>query len=139
MHVLQTYRRVTSNDSEEWWKIWRVIDLSLQNWHKEFDEFWLKNLKDSKIYVLMGFFSPNYIIFELKKYRGVMFDCTQDWCKVWSKTGLSFQKLTLGIWQIFTRAHESLQIGTLMAYFCLKLKMYELKTYRGDMCHDKEE
>ena len=38
-----------------------------------------------------------------------------------------------------TRASESLQNGTLMASFCLKLKMYELKIYRGIMCHDNEE
>ena len=24
-------------------------------------------------------FWPYYIMFELQKYRGVMFDCTQDW------------------------------------------------------------
>ena len=40
---------------------------------------------------------------------------------------------------IFTRAHESLKIGTLMASFCLKFKMYELKICRGVMCHDNEE
>ena len=68
-----------------------------------------------------------------------MFDCTQDWYKVWRKTGLCFQKLTWGICQIFTRALESLQIGTLMAYFWLKLKMYVLKIHRGVMSHDNEE
>ena len=26
-----------------------------------------------------------------------------------------------------------------MAYFCLKLKMYEFKIYRGVMCHENEE
>ena len=65
-----------------------------------------------------------------------MFDGTQNWYKVWRKTDLRFQKLIRGIWQIFTRVLESLQIGTLMAYFCLKLKMYELKIYRGVICHD---
>ena len=29
----------TCHDSEEWCKIWRGIDLSIQNWHEEFDEF----------------------------------------------------------------------------------------------------
>ena len=140
MHERQTYWGVISNDTEEWWKIWRGIDLSFQNWHKEFDEFWLENSKVSNIYTLMGCFWPNYIIAELKKYRGVIFDCTQDWCKVWRrKTGLCFQKLTWGIRQIFTRALESLQIGTLIACFYLKLKMYELKIYRGVICHENEE
>ena len=25
--------------TEEWWNIWRGIDLSFQNWYKEFDNF----------------------------------------------------------------------------------------------------
>ena len=28
------------HDIEEWCKIWKGIDLSVQNWHEEFDEFW---------------------------------------------------------------------------------------------------
>ena len=64
-----SYRGVISNDTEEWWKIWREIDLSFQNWYKEFDEFWPQNSKVSKIYTFLGCFWPNYITFELKKYR----------------------------------------------------------------------
>ena len=33
-----TYRGAISNDAEEWWKIWRGIDLPFQNWHKEFND-----------------------------------------------------------------------------------------------------
>ena len=68
-----TYRGVISNDTEEWWKIWRGIELPFRNWHKEFGEFLLENSKVSKIYTLMCCFWPKYIMFELKKYRGVMF------------------------------------------------------------------
>ena len=57
----------------------------------------------------MSWFWPKYIIFELKKYRRVTFDWTQDWYKVWRKTRLCFQKLRWGIWQIFTRALENLK------------------------------
>ena len=78
-------------------------------------------------------------MFHLKKYRGVIFDCNQDWYKVWRNTGLCFQNLTWVIWQIFTRAIGSLQIGTLIASFCLKLKIYELLLDRGVMCHGNEE
>ena len=92
MYELQTYRGVISNDTEEWWKIWRGIDLSFQNWHKEFDEFWLENSKVSKIYTLMGCFWPKYIMFELKKYRGAIFHDTKVWCKIWRKTDLWFGK-----------------------------------------------
>ena len=87
-----TYRGVISNDTEEWWKIWRGSDLSFQNWHKEFDEFWLENFKVSRIYPLMGCFWPKYIMFELKKYRGTIFHGTRVWCKIWRKGHLWFEK-----------------------------------------------
>ena len=48
-------------------------------------------------------------------------------------------KMTWGIWQIFTRALESLKIGILMRSFNPKLKKYELKIHRGVICHDNEE
>ena len=47
--------------------------------------------KSQKI-ILMGFFWPKNIMLELKKYRGVLFDRTEDWCKIWRKTDLCFQK-----------------------------------------------
>ena len=40
---------------------------------------------------------------------------------------------------IFTRALQSLKIGTLMGFFCPTLLMYELKIYNGVMCHGNEE
>ena len=40
----------------------------------------------------MDYLWPKHIIFELKKYRGDMFDGTEYWCKIWRKTDLYFQK-----------------------------------------------
>ena len=80
------------HDNEEWCKIWRGIDLSFQNWHEEFDKFWPNHSKFSKICTLVGSFWTKYIIFELKKYREVLFDGTEDWCKIWRKTDLYFLK-----------------------------------------------
>ena len=34
---------------------------------------------------------------------------------------------------------ESLNIGTLMGFFYPKQKIYELKIYMGNLCHDNEE
>ena len=79
-------------ENEEWCKNWKGIDLSVQNWHEEFDEFWREHSKISKIYTLMGCFWPKYIMFELKEYRGVTFDGNECWCKIWRKTDLCFQK-----------------------------------------------
>ena len=85
---LKIYRGVMCHDNEEWCKNWRGIDLSVQNWHEEFDEFWPEHSKISKICTLMGFFWTKYIMFDLKKYRGVMFGSTEYWCNIWRKTDL---------------------------------------------------
>ena len=80
------------NETEEWRKVWRVIDLSVQNWHEEFDEFWPEHSKISKDCTLINYFWPKYIMSGRKNYRGVIFDDTEDWCKIWRETDLSFQQ-----------------------------------------------
>ena len=70
-------------------KIGGGIDLPFQNWYKKFENFWPEH---SKICTLMSSFWSKYIMFKLKKYRGVVFDDTEDWCKIWRKTGLCFLK-----------------------------------------------
>ena len=44
----------------------------------------------SKMFPLMGSFWAKYILFELKKYRGVIFHETEEGYKIWRKTYLSF-------------------------------------------------
>ena len=39
MFELKMYRGVIFNETEEGYKHWRGINLSFQNWHKEFDKF----------------------------------------------------------------------------------------------------
>ena len=63
MQELKIYRGFMCNETEEWWKSWRGIDLPFQNWHKQFDEFSLEHQKVSKIYTLMGCFWLKSIIF----------------------------------------------------------------------------
>ena len=58
----------------------------------KFDEFWPEHSKVSKNCTLMGSFWTKYIMFELQKYRGVMFHYTEEWCKIWGRTDLWFQK-----------------------------------------------
>ena len=93
MYELKIYRGVMCHGNEEWCKIWRGLDLSVQNWHEECNKFWPEHSKTSKICFLMGCFWAKYIMFELIKYRGVMLDDTRDWCRVWRKTDVCFQKL----------------------------------------------
>ena len=80
------------HDNEEWRKIWRGIDLSIQNWHEKFYEFWVEHCKISEIWTLISCFWLKYITFELKKVQRNYFRCTADWCKIWRKTDFYFLK-----------------------------------------------
>ena len=108
--------------------------MSFQNWHEDFDEFWPEHLKISKICPLMGCLSTKYTVFKLKKYRGVMFDGTGHWCKIWTKIDFCFQK-----WHEEFGKHQSTwkyqNLNFSMGFFYPK---YELEIYRGVICHDNE-
>ena len=86
MYELKIYRGVICHDNEEWCKIGRGIDLLFQNWDEDFDKFWLGHSKISNIYTLTGCLWPKYMMFDLTKYRGVMFGSTEYWCKIWRNT-----------------------------------------------------
>ena len=122
-----------SNDTEEWWKIWRGIDLLFQNWHHEFDEFWLKHSKVSKNYTLMGCFSPKYIMFELKKYRVVIFHDTREWCKIWRKTDLWFGKWHEEFGKFWPEHLKVSKLGLLWGLFIQKWKCMSLN-FTGELC-----
>ena len=85
---LKRYRGVIFHETEEEYKTWRGINSSFQDWHKEFDKFWPEYPKVSKIFILMGSFWAKYILFELKKYRGVILNDIEELCKIWRKTDL---------------------------------------------------
>ena len=108
-------------------KIWRGIDLLLQNWHKEFNELWLEILKVSKIYTLMRCFWPKYIMFELKKYRGAIFHDTRVWCKIWRKADLWFGK-----WQEFGKFSPEHAKFSKLGLFIQSRKCMSLKL-RGEL------
>ena len=84
-------------------------------------------------------------MFDLKKYWGVILYDTDGWCKIWRTTDFVW-KMTWGIWQIFTRALESLKYGTLIGSFnpdwkCMSLKSKEelcVMTMKNDAKFDKE-
>ena len=71
LYELKNYRGVMRHDNEEWCKNWIGIDLSVQNWHEEFDKSWPEHLKFSKICTLMGCFWPKYIMAEPKKVQRI--------------------------------------------------------------------
>ena len=62
-------------------------------WRLTWEIWWIltQALESLKIWVLMGSLWPKYM-FELKQYRGVIFHDTEEWCKIWRKTDLWFEK-----------------------------------------------
>ena len=85
---LEKDREVTFHKTEEGYKIWREIDLPFQNWHKEFDTFWPEHSEVSKTFTLIIFFWAKHILYELKKYRGVIFHDIEEWYKNWRRADL---------------------------------------------------
>ena len=120
--LAKKYRGVISHDPEDWCKIWRKTDLLFQKW-QEFGEIWPEHSQVSKTCTFICSYCAKYLMFDLKKYRGVIFHDTEGWCKIWRNNNLWFgirnmaNFLTWGIWQIFTKALESLKIGTFMGSF----------------------
>ena len=79
-----------SHDPEDWCKIWRKTDVV----SKMTRIWWIltRALKSLKICTFNGFYYAKYLIFDLKKYRVVIFHDTEEWCKIWKKTDLWFGK-----------------------------------------------
>ena len=77
---------------------WRMMQNLKRNWlvflKLTWGFWWIltRALKSLKICTLMGSFWTKYVMFELKKYRGIMFHDTEEWCKIWRKTNLWFGK-----------------------------------------------
>ena len=91
--LAKKYRGVISHDPEDWCKIWRKTDLLFQKW-QEFGEIWPEHLQVSKTFTFICFYCAKYVMFGLKKYRGVIFHYTEGWCKIWKKKRLMVWKMT---------------------------------------------
>ena len=113
--------------------------MSFQNWHKEFDKIWLEHSKVSKTFILMSFFWAKYILFELKKYRGIIFHETEEWCKIWRRIDLLFQNWHKEFDKILPEHSKASKIVILMSSFWAKYILFELKKYRRIFFHDTEE
>ena len=88
---------------------------------------------------LMHSFWAKYKLFELRKYRGVIFHEIEEGCKNCREIDLLFQN-----WQkefdIFWHEESKVsKVFTLMRSFWVKYKLCELKKYRGVIFHETEE
>ena len=68
-YELEIYRGVICHDNEKRCKIGRGIDLSFQNWHDDFVEFWPEQSEFSKFHTFWGCLWPKYVMFEFKKVQ----------------------------------------------------------------------
>ena len=114
---LKTYRRVLSHDTEEWNKIWRKGDLFFQKW-QDVGEFRSKYSKVSKICTFIGLLGAKNITFELKKYRGFIFNDNEESCKIWGKTDLRFRKWHEEFGKFSPEYLKVSKIGTFTGSFC---------------------
>ena len=69
-------------------------------------------------------FCPKYIRFELKKYRGVIFHDTEQWCKIWINPDLAVLKMAWRIGWTFTRAPKNLKIVHWWALFVQRIHCF---------------
>ena len=127
------------HQNEEWSKIWRGIEFSFQNWHEEFDEFWPKHLKVSKMFILMCSFWAKYLLFELKKYRGVIFQETEEGYKIWGRIDSPCQNCHKEFDKFWVVGSKVSKIFPLMGSLWASYILFELKKYRGVIFHETEE
>ena len=125
--------------SWKWCKIWRGIDLSFQNWHEEFDEFWPEHLKVSKMFILMCSFWAKYVLFELKKHRRVIFHKTEEDYKIWRGIDSSIQNWHTKFDKFWPEQPKISKIFTLMGSLWAKYILFELQKYREIIFHETEE
>ena len=134
---LKRYKGIIFHETEEGYKIWRGIDLSFQNWYKEFDKFWPEHLNVSKVFTLMGPFRAKYVLFERRKVQRSCLSWNRRGIVNLKRNGIVVSKLTYGIWQVLAWILESpsLKFLTLMGSFSAKYIFFKLKKFRGVIFH----
>ena len=92
----------------------------------------------SEDFTSMSCFCRKYIRFELRKYRGVIFQHTEQWWKICINPDLVVSKMVWETEWTFIRALKSPKNCTFMGSFCPKHTMFQLENFRGIMCHDND-
>ena len=136
---LKKYRGVIFDESEEGYKIWTGIDSLFQNWHNDFDKIWHEHSKASKIFILMGSYWAKYILFELKKNRGIIFHAIKEGYKIWRGIDLPFQNWHKKFDKFWPEHSKCSEMFILMGSFWAKYILFELKKYRGAIFHETKE
>ena len=121
-----------------WSKAYKVLDEKVQksyaSWHwrvmQSLKKSWLlvpkmtwriwwilmREVASQKSCNLMCYFCRKYSMFVPKKYRGVMYHKTQEWCQIWGGTDLCFKKWHEGSGEFWlnTRNSQNLHFNGLL-------------------------
>ena len=73
--------------------------------------------------------------FELKKYRGVIFHDTEQWCKIWIKPDLVVSKMAEELGEL-SLEHPKVWKLYIDGPFLSKAYTVSVRNFRGIMCHD---
>ena len=95
--------------------------------------------KFKKNFILMGSFWAKYILFELKKYRGIIFHETEEGYKIWRGINLLFKNWHKEFDKFWSEHSKVSKIFTLMGSFWGKYVLFGLKKYRSVVFHETEE
>ena len=114
------------HENEEWCKIWRGIDWSVQNLHDEFYKFWPEHSKISK-----------HLHFNDLLFHGLHLQWSWVWwhCRLMQnlkETSLVLSNLTWRIWKLFVHRLKK-------SNFFLESKMVELNQYKNSKQSDRED
>ena len=106
------YIRVISHGSEDWCKIWRKTYLFYKN-DKNLVKFDLSTCKSPNLHFHLLLLCKVFNVWPRKVQRSYL---SWHWRVIRNskKNWLVVGKMTWGIWEIFTRALETLKIGILM-------------------------
>ena len=134
MYELKIYRGAVCHGNEEWYKVWRWLDLLVQNWHEEFDEFWSEHLKISKNLYFNGLpLTKVYNVWLKKSTERLCLIAVKIDAKL-KENWLVLSKMTWRVWQIFNRARSKVwNLEFLLGPFIQSRKCMSLK-FTGELC-----
>ena len=88
---MKKYRRVMCHDTEEWCKVCKKLTLGFKNDMRNLVNFNASSGKSENLYFDVLLLLKVYHVWA-KKYGGVMHHNTEEWCKIWRRTYLPFEK-----------------------------------------------
>ena len=92
--------------------------------------FWPEHSKVTKMFTLIDYFWAKYILFQLEKYRGVIFHDSEKWCKIWTGNNLPFQNWHEEFVKLWPKLSKVSKMITLMGSLWARYTLFELEKYR---------